>query len=116
MAVRLESTIKRFIGKSTDAKPTTVSQGADKQGEITPTTNRDMPAGSTFFEEDSGNIWRWNGIEWVLPAATENIQRHILEELFGIHRELVSTRLGMIEAGECRDVSKYDVERELMVS
>ena len=47
MAVRLEATIKRFIGKSTDDKPTD-----------------GVPVGSSFLEEDKGRIYRYGSDGW----------------------------------------------------
>lgn len=65
MAVRLEGTIKRFIGSSTDEKPRPSAQyGNDGQ----PNVDRDLPPGSSFLEADTGLIYRWNGLEWVAPA------------------------------------------------
>ena len=52
MAVRLEGTIQRWAGLSTDAKP-------DHQV-IT------VPAGSSFLELDTGRIYRSSGFAWVL--------------------------------------------------
>jgi hypothetical protein len=37
-------------GKSTDTKPT------------------DRPVGATFFEEDTGDLYSWNGTTWTLRA------------------------------------------------
>jgi hypothetical protein len=54
MAVRLETTIKRFIGLSTDDKP----------------IETDMPAGSSFLESDTGDIYRWDGESWKCGSAT----------------------------------------------
>lgn len=47
MAVRLEGTIKRFIGTSTDEKPTT-----------------DVPPGSSFLESNTGVVSRYDGTVW----------------------------------------------------
>lgn len=49
--VRLEGTIKRFIGQSTDLKPATTDE--DK-----------IPAGSSFLETDTGKIARFDGNVW----------------------------------------------------
>jgi len=55
MMVRLEGTIKRFIGSSTDEKPTA-----------------DIPSGSSFLEADTGNIWRYDGRLWMkIPTGKE---------------------------------------------
>ena len=42
----LETTTKRFIGLSSDTKPS------------------DAPAGSSYLETDTGLIWRWDGHNW----------------------------------------------------
>ena len=66
MTVRLESTIKRFIGMSTDDKPI-VEQPDDP-------LSRALPAGSSFLETDTGKIWRWNGAVWTYPSDLEGIE------------------------------------------
>jgi len=52
------TTIKRFLGQSTDDKPTTA------------------PAGSTFFEFNTGFMWIFTGSVWVpksfMPESTVN--------------------------------------------
>ena len=48
MAVRLEGTIKRFIGTSSDEKPTT-----------------DVPPGSSFLEANTGIVSRFDGMTWI---------------------------------------------------
>ena len=63
MAVRLETTIKRYIGLSTDERPT------DAQ-----------PFGSSLLESDTGRIWKY-GIEgWTLPII-EDEQVQLLSAL-----------------------------------
>jgi len=49
MTVKLETTIQRFVGLSTDVKPTSPS------------------VGSTFNELDTGYVYKYNGSVWV-PA------------------------------------------------
>ena len=56
MAARLETSTKRFIGRESDDKPTS-----------------EVPVGSTFFEEDTGSIWRWNGNAWTKPPQDNNV-------------------------------------------
>ena len=66
MAVTLERTTKRFIGLSTDDKPT----GA--------------PPGSSFLENDTGRVFRYDGHEWrnYQPADEAiEVQKWILAEL-----------------------------------
>jgi len=60
MAVHLESTIKRFIGTSGDVKP---GVPADRDESI--------PAGSSFLEVDTGRIYRWDGLGWVVAAPLD---------------------------------------------
>lgn len=77
MAVRLEGTIKRYIGVSTDEKPM-----------------EDVPAGSSFLEEDTGLVWRFNG-GWRVPPPDErmaDLLQAILAELVAIREraELVT--------------------------
>lgn len=84
MAVRLEGTIKRFIGLSSDRKP-----GEDPipvGGESAP------PAGSTFFESDTGAIFRYDNGGWRIPESkgdqTDALLRLIVAELQRIHIHL----------------------------
>ena len=53
MAVKLEGSIQRYLGLSTDDKPV----GDFANGEI-------IPAGSSFMETDTGRIYRYNGEGW----------------------------------------------------
>ena len=48
MTYSLITTIKRYIGLSTDTKPTT-----------------DTPAGSTFWEHDTNILYKYNGTSWI---------------------------------------------------
>src|SRR3990170_6815712 len=48
MTYNLITTIKRYIGLSTDSKPTT-----------------DPPAGSTFWEHDTNILYKYNGSSWI---------------------------------------------------
>lgn len=54
MAVKLEGTIKRFIGVTTDEKPTS-----------------EVPAGSSFLEADTGVVWRFDGRVWMAAQGAE---------------------------------------------
>lgn len=73
MAVRLEGSIKRFIGLSTDAKPRPFSGAGDANrsplaGDME--IGEPLPAGSSFLETDTGSIYRWDGVSaWTLAAA-----------------------------------------------
>jgi len=53
MAVKLEGSINRYLGLSTDSKPV----GDFASGQI-------IPVGSSFMETDTGRIYRWNGGGW----------------------------------------------------
>ena len=84
MTVKLEGTIKRFIGLSSDRKP-----GVDPvpvEGESAP------PAGSTFFESDTGTIYRYDQGGWQIPESqvdqTNVLLGHIYTELQRIHVHL----------------------------
>src|SRR3990167_4570310 len=94
MAVRLEGSIHRYVGLSTDAKPRPFAGGdansaplAGDMGE-----GQTLPAGSSFLETDTGLIYRWDGVsEWtaVTPVdATGPMLAAILAELTAI-REMV---------------------------
>lgn len=64
MAVKLESTIKRYIGLSTDTKPRV---GVAFDGYVV--LANDLPAGSSFLESDTGRIYRWDGSDWAYASA-----------------------------------------------
>ena len=75
MAVKLESSIKRFIGLSTDDKP---RPGVMVDGVIMDA----MPAGSSFLESDTGRIYRWDGASWTHPLNEgDDVFVEILNEL-----------------------------------
>lgn len=64
---RLETATQRYIGLSSDEKPTS-----------------NVPAGSSFFESDTFRIARWDGYRWAYPPAegtAEDVQAAILDEL-----------------------------------
>lgn len=48
MTVKLVSTIQRWIGLSTDTKPST-----------------NIKVGSTYYELNTGQGWIWDGSNWV---------------------------------------------------
>ena len=57
MGVALETTIKRYVGLSTDTKPY-------------PSLAETLPAGSSFLESDTGKIYRWDG-SWKFGAVAD---------------------------------------------
>lgn len=86
--VKLEGSIRRYIGLSSDTKPVPGMQNADN----TLVSDTDIPAGSSFFESDTGRIARWNGAAWLLPppASDGDVLRldAVLDELLRIRRVL----------------------------
>ena len=88
MAVKLEGTIKRFIGLSTDTKP---SVGLNLDGLTL--TALDLPPGSSFLETDTGRIWRYNSLEWVIHVP-ENEQAEYLQAILF---ELASIKEAIVE-------------------
>ena len=73
--MRLETTIKRYIGSSTEQKPELAQSDA----------------GSSFMEENTGRIARWTGREWVYPpiGETETDLLHVVLERLDTLVELV---------------------------
>ena len=89
MAVKLEGTIKRWIGLSTDIKP---KVGLTVEG-LTITAN-DLPVGSSFLEEDTGRIWRYNSVEWVVPVPSNEQAEYLQAILF----ELANIKETIVES------------------
>ena len=58
--VRLEGSIQRYLGLSTDTKPV----GDFANGES-------IPVGSSFMETDTGHIYRFNGDGWKFAEPTD---------------------------------------------
>ena len=54
--VRLEGTIKRYIGTSTDEKPT-----------------EEIPPGSSFLETNTGSVFRYDGRVWIVAPGGETV-------------------------------------------
>src|SRR5262245_19397262 len=78
MAVKLEGSIKRWIGISSDTKPFI---GTNPDG--TTLNASDIPPGSSFLESDTGIVYRWTGTAWVSPQADDRVLellRQILDE------------------------------------
>ena len=86
--MRLESSIKRYIGLSTEQKPRpgiTLDDGSEISA-------KDLPAGSSFFEEDTGLVSRWTGSIWTAafpePRSEElQVQLAILAEIRAVREE-----------------------------
>mgnify|MGYP001578129600 CR=1 FL=1 len=77
MTVKLEGTIRRYIGLSTDAKPV-----LGYQSDGSTITALDMPAGSSFLETDTGRIYRWDGSSaWTLPVVSGSDELYVLQAL-----------------------------------
>ena len=110
--VKLEIGVKRYIGLSTDTKPFV---GSYADGSLTGATltTTDLAPGSTFFESDTGKIWRWDGSRWTLPAVYDDSAAKLLAAVNGLRVEVTALRLGMIEAGNCRELSQSDLQREM---
>ena len=83
MAPKLEGSIHRYIGLSTDAKPVV---GQTIEGNDV--TSQDIPAGSSFMETDTGRIFRYDGADWQVFIA-EDAQQQVLEMIYA---ELVTIR------------------------
>lgn len=88
MPVRLESTIRRYVGLSTDRKPFVGVNLPDGAGVSATLTALDLPPGSSFLETDTGAIWRWNGMTWMASP----IDRVAEDWLALIYLELVKLR------------------------
>lgn len=69
MAYKLEGQLHRYIGLSTDEKPT---------------TSVAAPVGSTFFESDTGRMYRWNGSDWDFPKGVSQTDSLLVELIFEV--------------------------------
>jgi hypothetical protein len=65
------ATIKRFIGKSNEPKPHDHVKGER------------IPDGSTFFEEDTGNMYSFAGGDWSLKEDSRLALRLEIKTLLG---------------------------------
>lgn len=55
-------------------------------------TAADIPAGSSFLEEDTGLIWRWNGLLWAVHVPEEEAVPYLqtlITELRGLRKDIV---------------------------
>ena len=81
MAQYLITTIKRFIGLSTDTKAT------------------DAPTGSTFLEANTGFMWIYNGFTWVpknfMPDSTVNYKQMSLNQATATYDIMTATAQGL---------------------
>jgi len=78
MAVRLEATIQRWIGLSTDTKPT------------------GPPVGSTFYEANTGYSFKYNGYAWLpvdimADGLTVNYKQISLNQAAGDYTVMTAT-------------------------
>ena len=77
MAIKLEGSIRRWVGQSTDVKP---KPGVQADGSTVADT--DLPAGSSFLETDTGRIYRWDGaFSWQLALPNPDEQLYVLEAI-----------------------------------
>ena len=79
MTIRLEGSINRYLGLSTDAKPV----GDFANGET-------IPVGSSFMETDTGKIYRWDGGAWKY-ASPEDDQAQLLAAILSELRNIRTT-------------------------
>ncbi len=77
MATVLITSVKRFIGLSTDTKPT------------------DAPEGSTFFETNTGFMYIYNGYAWLpksfMPESTVNYKQISLNQAANTYDVMTAT-------------------------
>ena len=104
MTVKLESTIKRYIGLSTDDKPTP-GEYSDAAARVL--TAEDVPPGSTF-KDDRGRISTWNGSDWHEPSAAADTVTAIVEAIGELRLEVAQLRIGMIDREQCSEVRTED--------
>ena len=101
MSYILETTIRRWIGLSTDDKPT--PGYVDQDGVLL--TTRDVPAGSTFKDE-RGYISTFNGTTWNTPV--KDTDQPIVDAITMLTAEVAKLRLGMIDVGTASEASAED--------
>ena len=90
MATQLDGTIKRWIGISSDVKPVV---GLNPDG--TTLAASDLPPGSSFFESDTGTIFRWTGTGWVAPQPDTRIIELLTRILDEAYRERLVQEFGL---------------------
>lgn len=65
--VRLEGTIRRFIGRSTDRKP----RPGVQQPDLGTISHDELLPGSSFLESDTARVYRWSGSEWIADETED---------------------------------------------
>lgn len=77
-ATQLTGAQKRFIGHSGDTKPFI---GDESGKHLKP---NDLPVGSSFFETDTGRMFRWEDENWkYAPELTQALTYQVLERIEG---------------------------------
>lgn len=95
MTGRLEGSIKRWIGKSSDTKPYPGQVLSQDNGPDVVLTANDVPRGSSYLETDTGRIYRWSGTEWTYTVPADEQAEYLQAILFELAslRELLTVKL-----------------------
>ena len=75
--MRLEATIRRYIGDSSETKP----RPGILLDDGTTIAEADLPPGSSFLEEDTGLVSRWTGLRWSVPVAESTEELEVLNQI-----------------------------------
>ena len=88
MTVRLEGSIKRWIGNSSDTKPALDVNSTEPAA-------AQIQAGSSFLEVDTGRIYRWDGAAWAVhvPAADTGLALELISQQLVRVQELLAEGL-----------------------
>lgn len=73
--------------------------------------------GATLFEEDTGNVWRYDGFQWFIVAYGANSSiaqmgntlQGIIEAIRDLNMTVEMIRQGQIAMGNCDDINPADV-------
>lgn len=84
MAVRLEASIKRYIGLSTDVKPIDIP-------------NETIPSGSSFFETDTWKISRFDGVQWKVEQTDTSVAER-LDVMIELLKEVRDLQIEQVSA------------------